>query len=265
MTGPPMVVPGRRRQLELLRSWSGWALTSILLEPAEVAHVREGGWAGTHHRNQDTGERIVGTRDGLGFGVDESWRNPREVIAWSQIEEIAREVPTEVRDELVEFRARWRAHQSPYPRFTASAAAVGCGPVIPGEPLTPRQEAYVREYEEFEASGVLPAWEQQKTALEAERLGLHDRALRSGSVEEEPGDLLELPENQELGRAAAAAPAGEPLRQTDCHATTLGDPDEGCGAAAPRPGLFPPNPQTQSRDELSPESRTASPRSGASR
>jgi hypothetical protein len=259
-----MVVPGRRRQLELLRSWSGWALTSILLEPAEVAHVRDGGWACSHHRDQDTGERIVGTHGGLGFGVDESWRNPREVIPWSQIEEIAREVPADVRDELIEFRARWRAHQSAYPRFTASAAAVGCGPIIPGEPLTPRQQAYVREHEEFEASGVLPAWEQQKTALESERLGLHDQALRAKSVEE-AGDLLELLDDQQLGQPLAAAPAGELLRQTAGRATALGDPDESCGAAAPRPGLFPPNPQPQSRDELSPGTRIASPRSGVSR
>lgn len=103
--------------------------------------VREGGWAGTHHLDPDTGERIVGTPGGLGFGVDESWHAPREVILWSQIEEIAREAPTDVRDQLVEFRARWRAHQPAYPRFTASAAAVGCGPIIPGQPLTQRQAA----------------------------------------------------------------------------------------------------------------------------
>lgn len=35
------------------------------------------------------------------------------------------------------------------------------GPIVAGEPLTVRQEAYVREHEAFEASGVLPAWEQQ--------------------------------------------------------------------------------------------------------
>ncbi|GAB2446426.1 hypothetical protein GCM10027062_29700 [Nocardioides hungaricus] len=63
--------------------------------------VRVAGRARTS--DPDTGERIVGTPDGLGFGVDESWHNPREGIPWSQIEEIARAVPTDVRDQLVEF------------------------------------------------------------------------------------------------------------------------------------------------------------------
>lgn len=78
-----------------------------------------------------------------------------------------------MRDLLVAFRGRWRAQQSAYPRFVGSAAAVGCGPIVAGEPLTPRLEAYVRELEAFEASGVLPAWEQPRAVLEAERLDLH--------------------------------------------------------------------------------------------
>jgi len=203
LTGQPTVVTSRRRQRELLRSWSGWPLTSILLAPAEVAQVREGGWAGTHHRDPDTGERIVGTTDGLGFGVDASWNNPAEVIAWPQIEAIAQEVPADVRDQLVDFRARWRAHQSAYPRFTASPAAVGCGPIIPGQPLTSRQEAYVREHEAFEASGVLPAWDQRNAALEAERLELHARAL-GADAGVEAGDLLELLEDQQFGQSVIA-------------------------------------------------------------
>ncbi len=63
-------------------------------------------------------------------------------------------------------------------RHRARAAAVGCGPIIPGQPLTPSQEPYVREDEAFEASVVLPTWEKRKTALEAERLELHPRRER---------------------------------------------------------------------------------------
>lgn len=209
MTGQPTVVASRRRQRELLRAWPTWALTSILLDPAEVVRVSEGGWSGTHHRDQESGERVAGTTEGLGFGVDDSWRNPAEVVPWPEIEAIARAVPDDVRNQFVEFRARWRAHQSAYPRFTASAAAIGCRPVVPGQPLTPRQEAYVREYEAFEASGVLAAWEERKTALEAERLGLHVRLLGAGAAEES-GDLLDLLEEVQLEQSVTAA-AAEPI------------------------------------------------------
>jgi len=221
MANPPTVVTSRRRQHELLRSWTGWPLTSVLIDPAEVAQVRDSGWSGTHHRDPETGERIVGTVAGLGFGVDDSWHNPAEVIAWSELEAIARAVPDEVREQLVEFRARWRQHQSAYPRFTASAAAVGCGPIVAGDPLTARQEAYAREHEAFEASGVLRAWEQQRAELDAERLDLHGRAmgLSAGS---EAGDLLELLADQHLDQqldrdtkpvdSAAAGSTGAEIR-----------------------------------------------------
>ncbi len=49
MASQPTIVTGRRRQHELLRSWSGWALTSILIDPAEVAHAREAGRRETSH------------------------------------------------------------------------------------------------------------------------------------------------------------------------------------------------------------------------
>lgn len=49
MASQPTIVTGRPRQHELLRSWSGWPLTSILIDPAQVAHAREVGWSGTHH------------------------------------------------------------------------------------------------------------------------------------------------------------------------------------------------------------------------
>lgn len=217
MSSQPTIATGRRRQHELLRSWSGWPLTSILIEPAEVAHARETGWAGTHHHDPETGVRIVGTADGLGFGVDEGWHNPVEVIPWAEVEAIARAVPEEVRQQLVEFRSRWRDHQVAYPRFVASAEAVGCGPIVPGQPLTPRQEAYVREHETFEASGVLPAWEEKRAALDAERLVLHGQALAL-EADSEAGDLLELLADQQLDRNAqqtgkAAAPGeGSALR-----------------------------------------------------
>jgi hypothetical protein len=235
MASPPTVVTSRRRQHELLRSWTGWPLTSILIDPTEVAQVREAGWSGTHDRDPETGERIVGTTDGLGFGVDDSWHNPVEVIPWSELEAIARAVPDEVREHLVEFRARWRQHQSAYPRFTASAAAIGCGPIVAGEPLTARQEAYVREHEAFEASGVLPAWEQQRAELDAERLGLHGQAmgLSTGS---EAGDLLELLDDQQLDRdtnpvdTAVAGTTGAEVRacveDEHGHVTSTDVPDD---------------------------------------
>jgi hypothetical protein len=53
MASQPTIVTGRRRQHELLRSWSGWALTSILIDPAEVAHAREAGWSGTNHHDPE--------------------------------------------------------------------------------------------------------------------------------------------------------------------------------------------------------------------
>ncbi len=92
MASPPTVVTSRRRQHELLRWWTGWPLTSILIDPTEVAQVREGGWSGTLDRDPETGERIVGTADGLGFGVDDSWHNPVEMIPWSELEAVARAV-----------------------------------------------------------------------------------------------------------------------------------------------------------------------------
>lgn len=197
-TGTPTIVTSRRRQRELLRSWSGWPLTMILLDPTEVARVREAGWSATHHSDPRTRERIVGTPDGLGFGVNGSWRNPVEVIPWSEIEAIARAVPDDVREDLGDFCSRWGAHQSAYPRFAASADAVGCGPIIPGRPLTPRQEAYSRELEAFEASGVLSSWGRQRAALDTQRLELHDRALSAGA-DTEAVDLLERLEDQRPG------------------------------------------------------------------
>lgn len=176
------LVTSRRRQHELLKSWPTWALTSILRDPAEVARVRESGWSGTHHTDPTTGERIVATPEGLGFGVDESWHHPREVIAWPDLEAIVRTVPAEVREQLVEFGERMGEHHKAFPRFAASAEAIGCGPIVEGQPLTVRQEAYVRELDVFEASGVRAAWDEKKAALDAQRLTLHDRALTAGST-----------------------------------------------------------------------------------
>ena len=220
MTGrpAPTVVTSRRRQHELLRSWSGWPLTSILIDPTEVADVRESGWARTHHHDPETGLRIVGSADGLGFGADDGWHHPAEVVPWAEVESIGTAVPADVRQQLVEFRSRWRDHQRAYPRFVASADAVGCGPIVPGRPLTPRQEAYLREHEAFEASGVLPAWEQKRATLDEERLSLHAQALAL-EADSEAGDLLELLADQrvqhdagKVTRPPAAAPTGFEIR-----------------------------------------------------
>lgn len=144
-------------------------------------------------------------------------------------------MPDEVRQQLLEFRARWRDHQVTYPRFAASADAIGCGPIVPGQAPTPRQQAYVCEHKAFEASSVLPAWEQKRVVLEAERLGLHARAL-SVDADSEAGDLLELLDDQKVDGSAeklGTAAAAWPPSSTD------------------RPALQPPSPGT------TPSARTA--------
>ena len=219
--------------------WSTWAMTSILLDPSNVSRVRDSGWAGTHHQDRETGERIVATTDGLGlgFGGSDSWHHPREVIAWSDIAAIAREVPDRVRAELVELRQRLGDHRRSYPRFAATAQAVGCGPIVAGRPLTPRQEAYIRELEAFVASGLLPDWEQTYTALDVERLALHEQAL-SAVLDHEPDDLLELLEEDHLSRSAGGTPT-EPEREARAQ-EALGrrpmlQPPEVAGHASSRP------------------------------
>jgi hypothetical protein len=131
MASRPTMVTGRRRQHELVRLWSGWPLTSILIDPGEVARVREAGWSGTHHEVPESGGRFVGTPDGLGFGVDGAWGSSVEVVLWAEVEAIARAVPEQVRQRLLDFRARWRDHQVAYPRFAASGEPAGCGPSCP--------------------------------------------------------------------------------------------------------------------------------------
>jgi hypothetical protein len=219
-------------------------LTSILINPAEVVQVRDAGWSADAPPRPRDGERSVGTADGLGFGVDDSWHNPVEVVPWTEVEAIARAVPDEVRQHLVEFRARWRDHQVAYPRFVASAEAIGCGPIVPGQPLTPRQEAYVREHEAFEASGVLPAWEQKRALLDAERLGLHARAL-SVDADSEAGDLLELLDDQKRDRSAEKP------------GTAAGPP-----SSTDRPALRPPSPGTTSAARAAGSSSPIAPTTG---
>lgn len=204
MTGrQPTVVTSRRRQHELLRTWTTWTLTQILIDPApEVASARDAGWSGTHHHDPDTGLRIVGSPEGLGFGVDESWHNPSELIPWPEVEAIATGLPEDARQDLMEFRSRWREHQRAYPRFIPSAAAVGCGPIVPDTPLTASQETYQRDLEAYETSGVLPAWKQKRSDLEAEHRHLHAQSLPLGSTSE-PEDLLELLNDQTVNQPPA--------------------------------------------------------------
>jgi len=66
---------------------------------------------------------------------------------------------------------------------------------VAGQPLTHRQEAYSRELEAWNASGVLPAWQARKAELEAERIRLHEQALPLDS-DAEATDLLELLDEQ---------------------------------------------------------------------
>jgi len=90
-----------------------------------------------------------------------------------------------MREDLVAFRERWRDHHRTYPRFVASADAVGCGPVGPGRPLTPRQEAYWRELDAWNASGVLPGLagaqgQARRRAAEVARAGAAAGLRRGG-------------------------------------------------------------------------------------
>jgi hypothetical protein len=113
------LVTSRRRQRELLRCWSTWTLTQILLAPERVADARDSGWAGKHHHDVEQDLRIVGQHEGLGFGVNEGWHTPTELIAWSAIEEIAKSIPAQARADLAAFKERWSEHQCAYPRFVA--------------------------------------------------------------------------------------------------------------------------------------------------
>jgi hypothetical protein len=65
----------------------------------------------------------------------------------------------------------------------------------------------MREHEAFEASWVLPAWEQQRAELDAERLGLRGQAmgLSAGSA---AGDLLELLDDKHLDRDTKPVESG---------------------------------------------------------
>jgi primary-amine oxidase len=53
------------------------------------------GWTGTQYHAAETDVRIVGTADGLGFGMAEGWHHPVEVIPWAEVEAITTAVPVE--------------------------------------------------------------------------------------------------------------------------------------------------------------------------
>lgn len=252
MTCASTVVTSRRRQHELLACWSGWSLTSILMDPAEVAQIRESGWAGTHHHDPETGSRIAGTRAGLGFWVDDSWNNPVEVIPWNEIEAIAKRVPAELREEFIAFLEVWSAHQSAYPRFTASAATTSCGPCAATGPLTERQVLYVCELEAFDASGVLSAWQERRDILDADRLSLHARALwyDAGSEAFDLLDLLEVQQSEHTPTAAAGV-----RQRAPGHTGGLSEEAGQTEGMAQRPGLQPPTTTRPQRDLNTPAGR----------
>ncbi|GAB7006459.1 hypothetical protein JCM18899A_39320 [Nocardioides sp. AN3] len=146
-------------------------MTRILRDPAAVLRVRESGWSGTHHTDPTTGERIVGTPEGLGFGVDEAWHSPREVIAWSDVERSPRPSWPRFPGQLVEFGKRMSEHHKKYRGSRPARRQSGVGRSARANPLTVRQEAYVHELEAFEASGVQAAWEAKKAAHADARWG----------------------------------------------------------------------------------------------
>jgi hypothetical protein len=180
-----------RRQQQLLRSYGTHTLDAIFTDPdAGVSEARAGMWGSSHHRMHDGSVmRLQTGPDGIGFGGD--WSEPEELLTWSQVKKLARSIPEDLRQEILDLRRRWNKHQSIYPRFTASAAAAGCGPFPRSGPLTERQAKYAEELEAWEASGVLPSWEAKKAVIEQERSRLHDRALPL-AASDEPVDLLEL-------------------------------------------------------------------------
>ncbi len=90
----------------------------------------------------------------------------------------------------------------------------------------------MREHETFEASGVLPGWEKRRAQLDAERLGLHGRAmgLSAGS---EAGDLLELLDDQLLTSARPGlmppAPGTCGSEEADARSTGIAHRPRGVG------------------------------------
>ena len=71
----------------------------------------------------------------------------------------------------------------------------------------------MREHEAFEASGVLPAWEQERAVLDAERLGLHAGRMGLSTPTRRPATSSSCSDDQKvdgsaekLGTAAAAGP-----------------------------------------------------------
>jgi len=115
---------------------------------------------------------------------------PEELLTWAQVKRLAAGIPKDLRQEILQLRRRWNQYQARYPRFVASAEAMGCGPLPRSGPLTARQAMYVEE-EAFGASGGLEAWQANTADIETERVRLHDRALPLASSDDST-DLLEL-------------------------------------------------------------------------
>lgn len=180
-----------RRQQQLLRSYGTHDLDAILIDPdVGISEARASCRGSSHHYIGDEPPCRMQTRsDGIGFGGD--WENPAELLTWAQVKRLAQHIPNELRDEIRDLRMRWNRHQAAYPRFTASAAAAGCGPFPKVGPLTERQTRYAEEMAEWQSTGLEQAWAVEKSVIESERARLHDLAFPL-TVGNEPVDLLEL-------------------------------------------------------------------------
>ena len=207
-----MTLPGprlsERRQHQLLRSFGPHALDAILIDPVVgISEAKSSARGSSHHYVGDEPPCRMQTRsDGIGFGGE--WDQPAELLTWVQVKRLAQDFPDDLREEIRQLRRRWNHHQSAYPRFAASAAAVGCGPFPKVGPLTQRQTRYADELAEWEASGLKEAWAAEKSEIETERARLHDLALPL-SVNNEAVDLLEL-----LDEVSADQPRRSPLART---------------------------------------------------
>lgn len=197
-----------RRQHQLLRSYGTHALDAILIDPvAGIAEAKSSARGSSHHSIGDEPPCRMQTRsDGIGFGGE--WDQPAELLTWVQVKRLAKNIPDELRADIRELRKRWHRHPSAYPRFAASAAAVGCGPFPKVGPLTQRQTRYAEELADWGSNALEQAWVAEKSEIETQRARLHDLALPL-SVNNEAVDLLEL-----LDEVSADQPRRSPVAPT---------------------------------------------------
>lgn len=219
---------GERRQQRLLRSYGSHTLDAILIDPVQgISEATASCRDTTDHRiGDEPASRKESRSDGIAFGGE--WGNPAELLTWTQVQRLAQSTPADLREEIRDLRLRWRQHSGAYRRFTASAAAVGCGPCPEFGPLTQRQAGYAEELPAWEASGVGAEW---RATIAKERSLLHARVFPL-ACSDEPVDLLELldqpPPPAMRPAIAPPTPGGRPVNEREA-----ATPDRAIGMGRP--------------------------------